>query len=114
MSVWMVYHPLVEEKLFVRTKSDHSVVPAHREHQAMPMLELVCLSNFNVNLTDNVGRTKNVAVENVSACLHSSLTTEMETDAEAHVINLDADLTLNVLPQIHHNVYAKQDLLETH
>ena len=42
MSVSMVYLHLVEEKLFVITKWDHSAVPVPREHQAMPMPELVC------------------------------------------------------------------------
>ena len=77
------------------------------------MLVLVYLLNFNVLLTDNAERMKNVVVGSVSVYHPSSLTTEMETDAEVHVINSDADLMQNVHQQIHHNVCAKQDLLET-
>ena len=69
--------------------------------------------NFNVLPTDNVEKMKNAVVANVFAYHHSSSTTEMETDAEVHVINSDAGLMLNVHLQIHHNVYVKPDSLET-
>ena len=75
--------------------------------------EPVYQSNFNVLPTDNVEKMRNVVVANVFVYHHSSLTTEMETDVEVHVINSDVGLMLNVHPQIHHNVYVKQDSLET-
>ena len=70
------------------------------------MLVLVYLLNFNVLLTDNAERMKNVVVGNVFVYHHSSLTTEMEIDVEVHVINSDVGLMLNVHPQIHHSVYV--------
>ena len=53
------------------------------------MLAPVYQLNFNVLLTDNAERMKNVVVGSVSVYHPSSSTTEMETDAEVHVINSD-------------------------
>ena len=76
------------------------------------MLVLVYLSNFNVLLTDNAERMKNVVVGSVSVYLPSSSTTEMETDVEVHVINSDVVLMPSVHLQILHNVYVRLDSQE--
>ena len=76
------------------------------------MLVLVYLLNFNVLLTDNAERMKNVVVGSVSVYHPSSSTTEMETDAEVHVINSDVALMPSVHLQILHNVYVRLDSRE--
>ena len=70
--------------------------------------------NFNVLPTDNVEKMRNAVVVNVFAYHHSSSTTEMETDAEVHVINSDVALMPSVHLQILHNVYVRLDSQEIH
>ena len=58
------------------------------------MLVLVYLLNFNVLLTDNAERMKNVVVGSVSVYHPSSSTTEMETDAD---VVMGSDTTLHLM-----------------